>query len=155
VQILPASKEAVAEIADASENVSSIPCRRYKTSKESMPDLMLEEIDPESAQIREVYARFGLAMYQSQCVEREVAILLATEYGPGIKAITQAQYSELLESLFRNTLGGLITKLIKSGQIDSNFESTLRKALTQRNWLAHNYFWERAPHFLDEKSRIA
>jgi hypothetical protein len=29
VQILPASKEAVVEIADTSENVSSIPCRRH------------------------------------------------------------------------------------------------------------------------------
>ena len=35
----------------------------------------LKDADPE--QIREVYARFGLAMYQAQCVERQIAILLA------------------------------------------------------------------------------
>lgn len=37
-----------------------------------------EYIEPELDQIREVYARFGLAMYQAHCLERQLAIILAT-----------------------------------------------------------------------------
>lgn len=34
-------------------------------------------MDPESEQIREVYARYGLAMFQAQCLERALAMTLA------------------------------------------------------------------------------
>ena len=40
----------------------------------------LQDVDPE--QIREVYARFGYTMYQAQCVERQIAILLAACFNP-------------------------------------------------------------------------
>ncbi len=104
-------------------------------------------------QVKEVYARYGLAMYQAQCVERSLAILLATEYGPGIQKITRTEYDKLLESLFKKTLGALLTELRKSGVVSLNFESDLSNALKQRNWLAHNYFWERAGHFMTIKGR--
>lgn len=114
---------------------------------------IVEEIDPESHHIREVYARYGLAMYQAQCVERQIAILLATEYGPGPKKITRAQYDELLQSHFERTLGGLLRELGKSISLPTDFEKTLRVALEKRNWLAHKYFWERVGHFVSSKGR--
>lgn len=107
----------------------------------------------EESQVKEVYARFGLAMYQGQCVERALAIVLATEYGPGIKKMTRTEYDQLLEKLFKKTLGGLLIELFECGRISSNFESDLRNALARRNWLAHHYFWERAPHFMTIKGR--
>jgi len=113
----------------------------------------MQPLDPESEQIKEVYARFGLAMYQAQCVERQLAVLLATEYGPGLHNMTRQQYEELLESLFKKTLGGLIHKLREAVDLPSDFESTLREALNKRNWLAHHYFWERAGHFMTEQGR--
>ena len=64
----------------------------------------MEQLDPESYQIREVYARYGLAMYQAQCVERQLALLLITEYRPGPSRITRSQYDHLLEAHFeKNT----------------------------------------------------
>jgi hypothetical protein len=113
----------------------------------------VEEIDPTSYQVREVYARYGLAMYQAQCVERQLAILLASEYRPGPSKITRSEYEQLLESHFERTLGGLLRQLEKSIPLPADFEGTLRKALEKRNWLAHRYFWERAGHFVSEKGR--
>ncbi|MDA8325456.1 MAG: hypothetical protein M0033_04490 [Nitrospiraceae bacterium] len=113
----------------------------------------MERIDPESHQIREVYARYGLAMYHAQCVERQIALLLSTEYGPGSKKITRAQYDGLLQSHFKRTLGALLCKLEKSTSLPTDFEKTLRAALEKRNWLAHKYFWERAGHFVSDKGR--
>ena len=114
----------------------------------------MEELDPVSAQIKEVYARFGLAVYQAQCVERQIAILLATKYGPGVHKITRTQYDELLRSLFKKTFGSLANRLRKSAHIPGDFEQSLEKALEYRNWLAHHYFWERAGHFSTEKGRL-
>jgi hypothetical protein len=114
---------------------------------------MIDILDQDEEQIKEVYARFGLAMYQAQCVERAIAILLATEYGPGPTKITRSQYDDLLESLFKKTFGGLIAHLRKSVNVPSNFDDTLREALNKRNWLAHEYFWDRAGHFLSDKGR--
>ena len=35
-------------------------------------------LDPESEEIREVYAFFGLAIYQAQCLEKQLAMVIAT-----------------------------------------------------------------------------
>jgi len=110
-------------------------------------------MDMESEHIKEVYAHYGLAMYEAQCVERQLAILLATEYGPAFQSMTRDCYDELLKSLFKKTFGGLLHKLEKSIGIPDGFEQRLRNALKKRNWLAHHYFWERAGHFMTERGR--
>lgn len=50
-------------------------------------------------------------------------------------------------------MGQLINELLKASIIKATFESDLRQALKQRNWLAHNYFWDRAGHLLTIKGR--
>ena len=106
----------------------------------------MADSDPSPEQLKEVYARFGLAIYLCQCVERQLATLLATKYGPGVRNLTQSQYDELLRSLFKNTFGGLLKRLRDSADVSDDLETTLGTALEYRNWLAHNYFWERAGH---------
>jgi len=113
----------------------------------------MEQLNHTSHQIREIYARFGLAMYQAQCVERQLAILLASEYGPGPSKITRPQYDRPLQSHFERTLGGLLRPLEKSVPLPADFGNTLRIALEKRNWLAHRYFWERTGHFMSERGR--
>ncbi len=114
----------------------------------------MEQLDLESEQIKEVYARFGLAIYQAQCLERQLAILLSTEYSPGPKKMTRDQYDELLQLHFQKTLGSLITYLRKSVDIPNDLESILTDALKKRNWLVHHYFWEKAGQFMTESGRI-
>jgi hypothetical protein len=90
-------------------------------------------------------------MYLCQCIERQLATLLATKYGPGVRQLTQSQYDELLRSLFKQTLGTLLRHLRESAKVSGNLESDLAEVLKYRNWLAHNYFWERAGHFMTDK----
>lgn len=107
----------------------------------------------ENEQIRDVYALFGLAIYQAQCVERKIAILLATVHGPGIQKMTRADFDVALQGEFRKTFGGLISTLRKAAAIPANFDQKLADALDKRNWLAHHYFWDRAGHFITERGR--
>lgn len=114
---------------------------------------MVLEQSHDGTQIKEVYALYGLAMYQAQCVERALAILLATEYGPKPKTITQSQWSDLLDELYGKTLGVLVNKIRQSVTIPDDFEKTLQEALEKRNWLAHRYFWDRAGYFMTSSGR--
>lgn len=110
-------------------------------------------IDSESSQIKEVYAQFGLVMYQVQCFERTLAILLVTAYAPDLQEITRSQYEELLGRYFQRTLGNLINQLREFITVSRYLEITLSRALQKRNWLVHHYFWERAITFLREDGR--
>ena len=112
-----------------------------------------ENLDPESEQIREVFGRFGLAMYNAQCLERELVIILATKYGPGPSKITRAQLGSIFDDLESKTLGHLVGKIFR--EISDDEQARLKKALTTRNWLVHGYFWERATEFASQSGRAS
>jgi hypothetical protein len=112
------------------------------------------KLDPESEQIREVYARYGLAMYQAQCLERQVAMLLSLLHADPTRT-TRAEFNHLLDGLFEQTLGALVHQMVTPGRVASDLQTRLKAALDKRNWLAHNYFWERAGQFARSDRRDA
>ena len=112
-------------------------------------------IDHESEQVKEVFARFGLAMFQAQCLERQLAIILATKYGPGPTRISRRDFDSNFEDLFSRTLGQLASEVGKLAGLSEDEKERLQKALIKRNWLAHNYFWERAVEFASESGRAS
>jgi len=115
--------------------------------------VMVEEIDPEDWHVREVYARFGLAMYQGQVLEHEIVNLLSwTGINAGeIANREQADASSAI--LFAKTMGALraalMTRRIDLGQLDGE----LTRAVRLRNFLAHHYFRERAAAFMTREGR--
>ena len=113
----------------------------------------MDDLDAESHQIREVFAQYGLAMYQAQCVERQLAILLATEYGPSPKTITRTQYDTLLKSHFSRTFGTIVKIVGEAISLPTDLEMRLDEALQHRNMLAHHYFWDRAAAFTSSDGR--
>ena len=112
-------------------------------------------LDPESEQIRDVYAHFGLAMYQAQCLERQLAIILATRYGPGPTKLSRTELDEKFDDLFSKTLGQLVNEVGRLAKLTKDEEKRLQEALSKRNWLTHRYFWERAIEFLSESGRAS
>jgi len=103
----------------------------------------------------EVYARYGLAMYEAQCIERGLGVLLATAWGPGPGQITRQEYEGILQSTFTDTLGRLIRHVREKVGAERGLETDLTRVLRTRNWLAHHYFWQRAQAFCSEKGRHA
>ena len=103
--------------------------------------------------IKEVYTHYGLAMYHAQCLERSLCILLAAEASPDLTKIKKSDYEDILDSLFKKTLGSIIKRLKQKVTISDELEKDIEMALQKRNWLAHNYFWERAGHFMSFKGR--
>lgn len=111
-------------------------------------------LDPESAQVRDVYAHYGLAMYWAQCLEQSIfQHLLFFDYFP--KAIasytTPQDWAEEFDRYeareLSQTMGRLIRRLREAGQPTAPVEQLLNEALKRRNWLAHGYFSDRAIQF--------
>jgi hypothetical protein len=102
--------------------------------------------------IKEVYARFGLAVYMAQCLERSLASALVLVHGPGPKAITRQELDALLDQAHRQTMGTLLKQLQGKSSIDG-LEQQLQEGLAKRNWLIHSFFWDRAGHFMSNSGR--
>ncbi len=108
----------------------------------------MEELDPDAHQRRETFARYGLAVYHAQCVEKSLAILVSSVFSGEFLPSTPEQREELYDEAFSKTLGRLLNRLKKQIAVPPNLHSTLIEARRKRNWLAHDYFWERAGEIL-------
>ena len=111
-------------------------------------------LDPESEQVREVYARYGLAMYWAQCLEQSIFqhLLFFAHFPKAVAAYTSsenwaADYDKFEAQELGKTMGKLIQRLRDVGQPTEGVETALAAALKGRNWLAHGYFADRAIEF--------
>ncbi len=114
---------------------------------------MIKEIDDESWQVREVYAKYGLAMYFAQCLETELVNLLISLKLKDRNKITMFDFDSFMEENYRKTLGRLINSLKQAMEISDNLETELKELLEIRNYLAHRYFRVKAIDFMKKDGR--
>lgn len=118
------------------------------------------ESDSLSEEVKEIYAHFGLAIYQAQCLEFGlVNALVFLDHIPNKRklASSAAQWAESVDSFmerkFEFTLGRMIRELESITLVSTDLQDLLSSALKQRNWLAHGYFKDRAEDFLTQRGR--
>ena len=111
-------------------------------------------LDPESEQVREVYAHYGLAMYWAQCLEQSIFqhLLFFDHFPKAVASYTSpenwaADYDKYESQELGKTMGRLIQHLREVGSSTEAIETVLSTALKSRNWLAHGYFADRAIDF--------
>lgn len=114
---------------------------------------MIEEIDEESWQIREVYAKYGLTMYFAQCFETGLVNLLVSLKLKDREKIIKSDIDLFMEKNYEKTLGGLIHSLKKAIKTSENLEADLKELLDIRNYLAHRYFRVKAIDFMKKDGR--
>src|SRR6185437_1304919 len=107
--------------------------------------------DSLSEQIKDVYANFGLAIYQAQCLEHGlVNALVFLDLIPNRRKLARsvAEWADsvdsFMDSKFEFTLGKMIRALKQVTAVPADLEGLLSVALSKRNWLAHSYFRDRA-----------
>ena len=115
--------------------------------------MMVEDIEPGAWLSREVYARFGLAMYASQVLEHGIVNLVVWS---GLRDGRYRVYGETETAnaeLFRQTLGS-VKKILLSLRPDiGHLDELLLGAVRLRNFLAHEYFRQRAAASLTEAGK--
>lgn len=113
----------------------------------------MEILDPDARQRREVFARYGLAMYHAQCVEKSLAILLSAVFNERFLSSTPKVRDELFDQALGKTLGVLFRELERKVTVPPRLRDVLQRVLSQRNWMAHDYFYERAGEILTREGR--
>lgn len=114
---------------------------------------MIEEMDDESWQTREVYAKYGLAMYFAQCFETGLVNLLVALKLKNKDKITRSDIDPFMEENYEKTLGKLISSLKQAMKISEGLEADLKELLDIRNYLAHRYFRVKAIDFMKKDGR--
>ncbi len=100
------------------------------------------ERDPDDNLVRELYARFGLAYYLSECLHRTLSIILALSGLPARGHVTTPRVEERLSQAFALTLGDVVGKL--QSVLPPELADDAREAVDQRNFLAHSFWFDRA-----------
>jgi hypothetical protein len=107
------------------------------------------------ALVRDVYAHFGLALYNAQVPEHGLANAMMYASKAAGRLPSVAYLDAFLEEKFERTLGGLIKDLRGHIQVDASLEAALSLALKKRNWLAHRHtLLQGAGTDIHERSRL-
>jgi hypothetical protein len=117
------------------------------------PDLVCI-MTPEDEQCREVYAYFGVAAYFAQCFEKSLCNFLMYHNALTIGNVTQENAGEIARSIQKKTMGQLLKEIkpvVTFG--DPAGEALVDEALKKRNFLLHDYFWDRAIEFMSPNGR--
>src|SRR5450759_1969652 len=93
---------------------------------------------PDDDLILGLYARFGLAYYQSECLHRELCFTYACSGLPSPDMITRPRVEEQLAHAFTLTLGDVAGRL--KGVLPAEMTTQIQEAVDVRNFLAH-HFW--------------
>jgi hypothetical protein len=105
-------------------------------------------------EIRDVCAHYGLAMYQAQCLERELAIVLACIYAP-VHSHRWA-YEERLGENFTLRFGTLANRFLEAATAEHlDLAQRVQSVVELRNEIAHRYFWNRAVELTRSDGRQA
>ena len=102
----------------------------------------IEEFD-----VMETFAYFGKAMFLAQLVEVSLAIHLSGRIDKLKTDLTKDRYDELLTKRSYQTFGQLKTQFLAKGNPTEDLINKINLAHEKRDWLAHNYWWDRSHEF--------
>ncbi len=103
----------------------------------------------DDSNIRECFAYFGRTIYMVQTVEKGILNSLILSY----KNITKTRYDELLAEKSRLTFGQLKREIIEKEIFNNEIIEKIEKFHEKRDWLSHNYWWDRAIEFYRDDLR--
>ena len=113
-----------------------------------------QDLPVEAQQKREVFARFGLAMYHAQCLERQIKLMFVSMYNQKFLQVPLTGRNPFLdEESIRKTLGQIKKELKEKASLSPTLETRLAEAVNLRNWLAHDYFRVREREMLALEGR--
>jgi len=117
--------------------------------------MMHELHDADGEQVKEVYAKFGLAVYFAQVLEHGIVnALVILDLIPSSRHLARSadewgsEVDAFMDRHFQATMGRMMKNLRDITQVDDDLEQLLREALRKRNWLVHDFFRERATEFM-------
>ena len=121
--------------------------------------MRLADLPNDGSQHKEIYAFFGLAMYQASVFEVAVAnaivpFKLAMEQGAfATRESFHEAFDREMASQFQRGLGDLLKTLGKVHTLPKELGGQFHRVLDRRNFLAHHFFREHAETFYSVAGR--
>lgn len=105
---------------------------------------------------RLIYAYFGLAVFESQCLEECFSLMLTTDRIFKRKVKTNREVNENIDSIeqSKKTMGKFINEVKKSYNLPKELKEDLEKLLENRNYLIHKYFKQKIHLVYSDAGRI-
>lgn len=102
---------------------------------------VVERSEPSSEDVKEVYARFGLAYYHAEVLYRGLCNLYCVSQAPPSGPVTRYRLEEHLLAASKTTLGQLLPLL--EAVLPPPLPERMARALERRNFIAHHFWYER------------
>jgi hypothetical protein len=102
--------------------------------------------------IKEVFAQFGAAYYQSEVLHRGLCNIYALATFDKADDITRPRTEEKLAVAFSLTLGQMVEKTKEL--FPSDLQQRLEVALDKRKYLAHHFWFKRSPLMFSEQGLL-
>ncbi len=118
------------------------------------PPLKGGKVEAADEEVREIYARYGLAMYFAQAVEQAIVNVMIALRLPESSKLMVRDIDELMDKASTMTFGRLLGELRRRTKSAELAQQDLDKARGTRNWLAHRYFRERSVEFMSPAGRV-
>jgi hypothetical protein len=119
-----------------------------------------EPHDDHSELVKEVYARFGLAVYFAQVLEHGIVnALVILDLVPSRRHLAlcavdwEREVDGFMNRHFQATMGRMMKNLRDTTKVDDDLEHFLSEALRKRNWLVHDFFRERAHELMSSHGK--
>ncbi len=117
-----------------------------------------EEFDIESddGKHKLVYAYFGLAIYQAQCLEETFSLMLWTDKVIKKNAKSNEEVNEIIDTIenSKKTMGNFINEVKESYNIAESTIAKLKEILNTRNYLTHKYFKIHIDKFYSDTGKL-
>jgi len=99
--------------------------------------------DDKIKNLNSIYMHVGYALFSAQLMEKELAfLLLVPEIKKKKNLPSDEEIKKVTDNLDRMTFGCLTTKLRDNAKMSESSDELLKKALKERNFLAHHFFSE-------------
>lgn len=110
-------------------------------------------VKDDDEQHKEVYAYFGLAVYNAQVLEHQLINMLILMKVANKEKVSIAEIDNLFDRYFLKTMGQLFHELVKTYTLSENEKIELREVLRSRNYIVHDYFKEKIWLIVTQKGR--
>lgn len=107
----------------------------------------------EDEQRKEVYAYFGLAVYNAQVLEHQLINMLILVKVANKEKVNITEIDNLFDRYFLKTMGQLFDELMKTYTLSENERKELREVLRLRNYIIHDYFKKKIWLMVTQKGR--
>ncbi|HUW11801.1 MAG TPA: hypothetical protein VM537_18895 [Anaerolineae bacterium] len=112
----------------------------------------IANLPDDGAREKEVFARFGLALYAAQVLEQGfMNLIIVGSFGSDIR--TDADFDEVDGVLGTRTAGQLLRRLRAKEMLTEEEERLAAKAVDERNRLAHHFFAQHSGDFMTPEGK--